>query len=133
MLNKELAIDSIFALRRNPQRLVPELVSLSNETNGRPDPFNFVVSKEGVIDPETGRFNIDRLESGTTSTQRNRLATIMKIITDMQNASDERMVPLEDVIAAAEEQGIANAEEILNKLKKEGELFEPKQGFIKKI
>jgi len=55
MLNKELAIDSIFALRRNPQRLVPELVSLSNETNGRPDPFSLVVSKEGVIDPETGR------------------------------------------------------------------------------
>jgi hypothetical protein len=55
MSNKELAVDSITALRRNPQRLVPELVSISNETNGRPDPFNIIVSKDGLRDPITGR------------------------------------------------------------------------------
>lgn len=85
------------------------------------------------VDPETGKFDIDRLESGTTATQRSRLVTLMKIITDMQEASEDKMVPFEDIIAAAEEQGIANAEEIINKLKKEGEVFEPKQGFLKKI
>jgi len=62
MSSKELAVDSISALRRNPQRLIPELKSISNETNRRPDNFYYIVSKDGLIDPETGRYIRDVID-----------------------------------------------------------------------
>jgi len=42
-------------------------------------------------------------------------------------------VLIEDVKAAAEEQGLEDAEEIIQKLKREGELFEPKHGHIRRV
>ena len=51
----------------------------------------------------------------------------------MQEESPEKTVLINDVIAAAEDQGIESAEEIIQKLKTSGELFEPKQGHIRKV
>ena len=85
------------------------------------------------IDPETGKFDIDRLESGTTSTQRNKLKIILSLVGEMQEESPEKTVLINDVIAAAEDQGIESADEIIQKLKTSGELFEPKQGHIRKV
>jgi hypothetical protein len=39
----------------DPNRLRAELVSVAQETNRRPDTYYFVVSKNGLIDPETGQ------------------------------------------------------------------------------
>ena len=85
------------------------------------------------INPETGMFDIDRLESGITSTQRNKIREIIKIITELQEDAGGSEVSIEDIIATAEEDGIDNAEEIIRRLKKEGEIFEPRQGFIRKV
>lgn len=85
------------------------------------------------VDPETGQLDMDRLETGTTASQRNKIRLLLKVIAEMQEESPEKTVLIEDVIAAAEEQGIEDAEDIINKLKREGELFEPKQGHIRKV
>ncbi len=85
------------------------------------------------IDPETGKFDIDRLESGTTSTQRNKLKIILSLVSEMQEESPEKTVLVNDVVAAAEDQGIEGADEIIQKLKTSGELFEPKHGHIRKV
>lgn len=58
-----LLIDSITSIRRNPQRIIPELSSLSNETNGRSDTFFYVVGGGSLIDPETRRSVRDFIDS----------------------------------------------------------------------
>jgi len=85
------------------------------------------------VDPETGEFDIDRIESGVSSSQRNRVQTIKHIIDQVSGSSDS--APIEDVLDEAEEEGIGRdkAEEVIENLKREGELFEPKQGQVQKI
>lgn len=85
------------------------------------------------VDPETGRLDIDRLESGISSTQRNKIRTIQDIIENMARDSEDGAVLIDDILAAAEEQGINDAMDIIQKMKREGELFEPKLGRLKKI
>lgn len=85
------------------------------------------------VDPETGEFDIDRIESGVSSSQRNRVQTIKHIIGQVSGSSDS--APIEDVLDEAEEEGINRdkAEEVIENLKRDGELFEPKQGQVQKI
>lgn len=85
------------------------------------------------VDPETGDFDIDMIESGVSSSQRNRLQTMKKIIESVSD--DDNSAEIEDVIERAKEEGIGEekAEEIIQKMKREGELFEPQQGSIQKI
>ncbi|MFB6202994.1 MAG: minichromosome maintenance protein MCM [Candidatus Nanohaloarchaea archaeon] len=84
-------------------------------------------------DPETGDFDIDMIESGVSSSQRNRLQTVKHIIEDLAGSDDS--AEIEEVIELAEDEGISEdkAEDIIEKLKREGELFEPKQGHVQKI
>jgi replicative DNA helicase Mcm len=50
-------------------------------------------------------------------------------------AGDDDSAEIEEVLEHAQEDGIEEdkAEEIIEKLKREGELFEPQQGHIQKI
>lgn len=83
-------------------------------------------------DPETGNFDIDMIESGVSSSQRNRLQTIKHIIDSIAGGD---AAEIEEVLEKANDEGIKRdkAEEIISRLKRDGELFEPKQGFIQKI
>ena len=65
MVNKEIALQFISSWKQNLQRLEPELVSFSNETNRKPDTFSYVVSTEGLIDPITGRLIKDVVDTKT--------------------------------------------------------------------
>jgi len=83
-------------------------------------------------DKETGQIDIDRIESGISATQRSKIRTILEVIESLQKHTGKE-VALEDVLAEAESQGIERPEEIVEKLKREGMIFEPKSGFIKKL
>jgi replicative DNA helicase Mcm len=85
------------------------------------------------MDPETGEFDIDRIESGISSSERNRLQTVKHIIEELAEGQDA--AEIEEVLERADEEGISDekAEEIIEKLKREGELFEPQQGHVQKI
>ncbi|MCJ7450248.1 MAG: minichromosome maintenance protein MCM [Candidatus Nanohaloarchaeota archaeon QJJ-9] len=84
----------------------------------------------GVVD-ESGEFDIDKLETGMSSESRNNIQVIMNLVKELSGGSGEA-VPIEDVYAQAEEEGIGEekAEEIIDKLKREGEIYEPKNGHI---
>src|SRR3990167_9361335 len=56
MSNKKTVLDFIDTWRQNPQRLHAELGSLANETHRLPDNFHYLVSEDGLRDPETGGF-----------------------------------------------------------------------------
>jgi replicative DNA helicase Mcm len=82
-------------------------------------------------DFETGRYDIDKIESGITASQRSKITMILDIIEELQKEYGGH-VAIEDVMAEAETRGIMNAEEIISKLRHEGLVFEPRSGYIKK-
>ncbi len=95
------------------------------------DILTYCLEQVGV-DPETGEFDIDMVESGVSSSQRNRLQSVKQII---ESEAGDGSVEIEKVLEIAEEQGIPEdqAEEVISRLKRDGELFEPEQGHIQRI
>ncbi len=84
------------------------------------------------IDVDTGRIDIDKIESGITSSQRSKMRLLLEIISELEEKLGKN-IPIEDVKAAAEEQGIDNVDELLERLKNEGLIFMPRAGHIRKV
>ncbi len=82
-------------------------------------------------DYETGKLDIDRME-GTPSSERSRIRKMLELIERLEREVG-KPIPKEDLLAVAEQEGIKNAEELLTKLKREGLIFEPRQGMIQKV
>ncbi len=85
------------------------------------------------MEPETGMVDIDRIESGVSAVQRSRIRVMLDILDSMQKEFKHKDISEEDVLAEAETQGVDKPNEILERLKREGMIFEPKPGFIRKI
>lgn len=96
------------------------------------DILTYCLQQVGV-DPETGEFDIDMMESGVSGSQRNRLQTVKQIIES--EAGEDDSVEIEKVVEKASENDISEdkAEEVISRLKRDGELFEPEQGKIQRI
>ncbi len=87
-----------------------------------------------ALDEETGAIDIDRIGAEIPASQRNRIILIKELLTELER-SIGKTIPLEDLTKAAHDKGIAEAEveEIIQKLKRSGDVFEPRRGFISKI
>ncbi len=81
-------------------------------------------------DYETGRIDIDRTE-GVSSSQRSKIRILMDIIDRLERELGKQ-IPREDILAAAEEEGLRDVEDLLQKMKREGVFFEPKLNTIQK-
>lgn len=89
-------------------------------------------SLEDVVkDPETGRIDIDIVTSGQTQSGRDHMRVITEIIKSKSKEMDK--VPIQDVVGEAISRGIdeEKVREIIVKLKKGGEIYEPSHGFLK--
>jgi len=86
------------------------------------------------VDPETGEMDIDRISTGITATERSKLVNIREIIADLEGSIGKN-IPVDDVVRAASEMGMSEdkVEEALEKLKRSGDIFEPKRGFISRL
>jgi len=84
------------------------------------------------FEPELGTIDIDKYEGITTATQRGKIRTVRMIIDELAKVFGN-MIPEEEIIKRAKEQGVDDAEEILNKMKLSGELFSHKPGFVGKV
>ena len=86
------------------------------------------------FDYETGTIDIDRISTGITASQRNKIGVIKEIINNLESRIG-KTIPIEDVIAEAAEKNVdaSQVEEVIEKLKREGEIFEPRRGSIQKI
>ncbi len=95
--------------------------------------LHYCLTQVGV-DKEGGRIDIDRITTGVTATERSKIVQIKEIITDLENRIG-KTIPLDDILRDASEKGIdeTEVEEVLEKLKRSGDLFEPRRGFIQKI
>jgi len=86
-------------------------------------------------DAETGKIDIDRLSSRITATQRSSISVVKDIIQVLEEQSGNKIIPVEDVIEAAKEKNIQQekVEEVLEKLRRSGDIFEPRRGFVQRL
>ncbi len=87
-------------------------------------------------EPETGKIDIDRIDIGISSSQRGKIYTMLDIIDNLAEETEEedKSIDIKEILEAADDKGIDSnsAMELIKKLKKKGDLFEPKPGFIQK-
>jgi len=97
------------------------------------DLLQFCLMQVGM-DSETGQFDIDQITTGVTTRQRNKTILIRELIRDLEEKIG-KIFPLEELIKEAEIKGVGEDEvrSTIEKLKRSGDIFEPKPGFISKI
>jgi len=95
--------------------------------------LQYCLSQVG-LDPETGKIDIDRIATGVSASARNKILIIKDIIEDLENRIG-KTIPIDDLVKEATSKGIneVDIEDALEKLKRSGDLFEPKRGFISRI
>ncbi|WP_115863245.1 LAGLIDADG family homing endonuclease [Halorussus litoreus] len=78
------------------------------------------------VDPETGQFDADVVETGTSKTQRDRIKNLKQLISEIEEDYDEG-APVDEVMSRADEIGMeqSKAEHEIDKLKQKGEVYEP--------
>ncbi len=86
------------------------------------------------LDPDTGKLDIDRITTGVTASQRNHIAIVREAI-NMLGKEKGDLIPEEDIIKECELKGLdeSKTEEILTKLNRSGDIYEPKKGFYSKM
>jgi len=79
------------------------------------------------IDPETGKFDADVIETGMSKSQRDRVKNIKQLINEVEAEHDDG-APVEDVLDRAEDIGIEpeKAENEIEKLRQNGDVYEPR-------
>jgi len=97
------------------------------------DLLHYCLSKIG-IDPDTGKIDIDRLTTGITAKQRSTINTVKEIINNLESTVG-KVLSMDDIVREAEINGVNETQtrEIIDKLKRSGDLFSPREGFISKI
>ncbi|MCK4730428.1 MAG: minichromosome maintenance protein MCM [Candidatus Aenigmarchaeota archaeon] len=83
------------------------------------------------FDAETNKLDIDRMENSVAGTQRSKIRILLDIIDKLEKDSKE--VSMEDIEALAEEEGLGEVRDMVQKLEREGVLYKPKPGFIRKV
>lgn len=84
------------------------------------------------VDPETGEFDADVVETGTSEEPRERIENIKGLIADLES-EDDRGAPKELVIERAEATGLSpdKIEVELDSLFQKGEIYEPVTDFLR--
>lgn len=82
--------------------------------------------RQVAFDAETGKFDVDILTTGVSKSQRDKIKTLRNIIREIE-AEHSGMAPKEEVFARAAEQGFEKeyVDELIGRLKTQGELYEP--------
>ena len=84
-------------------------------------------------DMETKTFDVDRLEGGIGASKRSKMLRIIKLLEELQKDADKGMVAVDDLKAAAENEGIDKVEDTIDRLMKDGMIHEPRPGFLRKV
>ncbi|ESP88619.1 minichromosome maintenance protein MCM [Candidatus Halobonum tyrrellensis] len=86
------------------------------------------------VDPETGQFDADVVETGTSKSQRDRIKSLRELITTIADEyDDEPGAPVDQIIERADQVGMdgGKAEQELEKLRTRGEIYEPQGGYVR--
>ena len=85
------------------------------------------------MDRETGRFDIDIIATGISHSQHDRMRILIDLIRRLSNESKDGNAARSDIIQEAEIEGIESSkvEEALDRLKRNGQIYEPTHGKYK--
>ncbi len=83
---------------------------------------------------ETGQIDIDRIATGIPASQRERIFLIKQVLEELEGELG-KTIPVEDVARLAVERGVSKTEvdEIIEKLKRAGDVYEPRYGFLSRV
>jgi len=86
------------------------------------------------LDPDTGKIDIDRISTGIPATERSHISSVKEVIMELEKKLG-KTIPIDDIVDIAKEKGIDEdaIEETIQKLKRAGDIFEPRRGFISRI
>ncbi len=86
------------------------------------------------FDRETGKIDIDRIATGVGASQRSNIITIKEIMDELETRFGKQ-IPINEIMDYAKDKGLddSKTEEIIDKLKRSGDVFEPKRGYLQKI
>ena len=112
-------------------RLSPDV--LKEDAKRAIDLVHHCLSQIG-LDPETGKIDIDRISSGISASERGSISSVKEMINELE-ARIGKSIPIDDLVMEGEKKNITKdkIEEVIEKLKRAGDIFEPKRGFIQKI
>ncbi|WP_144905019.1 minichromosome maintenance protein MCM [Halobellus captivus] len=85
------------------------------------------------MDPETGEFDADIVETGTSKNQRDRIKDLKHLIEELEDEYEEG-APVEEVIKrAGSDLGLdeTKAEDEIENLRRKGEVYEPRQNYLR--
>jgi len=86
------------------------------------------------FDKETGKIDIDRIATGIPASARSHILSVKEIISELEGKIG-KTIPIDDIVSESSAKGIKeeDVEEAIEKLKRSGDLFEPRRGFISRI
>jgi replicative DNA helicase Mcm len=85
------------------------------------------------MDPETGEFDADIVETGTSKNQRDRIKNLKALISEIEGEYEEG-APVEEVLKRAEEEldlSESKAEQEIESLRRKGEVYEPRTNHLR--
>ena len=86
------------------------------------------------FDKETGKIDIDRIATGVGASQRSHIMIVKEVVAELE-VKHGKSIPIEEVVQEARNKGLDEdkIEEALERLKRSGDIFEPKRGSISRI
>ncbi len=82
-------------------------------------------------DPDTGTIDVDKSEGATTSKERSQIRVVLDIINEL--SAKKKEVLAGEIEERAKAEGVNDAEDIIDRLKREGMLFSPSPGYVQKV
>lgn len=83
-------------------------------------------------DYESKTFDIDRISSGIGASQRNKIMSVLHIISELESRLG-KLIPVEEVEKELEgKMSKEEIEEAINKLNSSGDIFKPRRGYVQK-
>lgn len=88
-----------------------------------------------AMDLETGKVDIDTLMTGTRKSQRDKILLLRDIIEDLDEKNEGNGAEKEEVFKLGQEKGLSESfmRDYLQKFKHEGDIYEPRPGFLKML
>ena len=86
------------------------------------------------FDKETGKIDIDRIATGIGASQRSHILVLKDIIAELESKHG-KTIPIEEIMMEAKNRGIeeAKVDEAVERLKRSGDVYEPKRNFIGRL
>jgi replicative DNA helicase Mcm len=88
-----------------------------------------------ALDPATNKIDIDRIQSGISSSERNLWNKVKMIIAELEKKYGS-LIPIEDVVKKAKDDESIPEEDVessIERLKKDGDIMESRPGFVQRV